>query len=70
MIRIVVLEDGHWGILSAAQIHTISDNQFAALALNEIELKDLRSTGFPITYRPNDERSFEPRDRGFDWIET
>ena len=70
MVRIVVLEDGSWGVLSTALIHTISDNQFRALALNEIELKDLRSTGFPITYRQNDEGNFDPKDIGFDWIET
>ena len=62
MVRIVVLEDGSWGPMSTALIHTLSDNQFRALALNEVEVFDLRSTGFPITYRQNDEGNF-------DWIE-
>ncbi len=63
MVRIVVLEDGSWGPMSTALIHTLSDNQFRALALNEVEVFDLRSTGFPIIYRQNDEGNF-------DWIET
>ena len=62
MVRIVVLEDGSWGPMSTALIHTLSDNQFRALALNEVEVFDLRSTGFPIIYRQNDEGNF-------DWIE-
>jgi hypothetical protein len=55
--------------MSTALIHTLSDNQFRALALNEVEVFDLRSTGFPITYRQNDEGNFDPKDKGFDWIE-
>ena len=62
MVRIVVLEDGSWGPMSTALIHTLSDNQFRALALKEVEVFDLRSTGFPIIYRQNDEGNF-------DWIE-
>jgi hypothetical protein len=55
--------------MSTALIHTLSDNQFRALALNEVEVFDLRSTGFPIIYRQNDEGNFDPKDKGFDWIE-
>jgi len=50
MVRIVVLEDGSWGPMSTALIHTLSDNQFMALAMNEVDIKDLRSTGFNINY--------------------
>lgn len=70
MVRIVVLEDGSWGPMSTALIHTLSDNQFMALAMNEVDIKDLRSTGFNINYRQNDEGNFDPKDKGFDWIET
>jgi len=55
--------------MSTALIHTLSDNQFRALALNEVDVKDLRSVGFNITYRQNDEGNFDPKDTGFDWIE-
>jgi hypothetical protein len=63
MVRIVVLEDGSWGPAHTAEIHTISDNQLRALVLGEVNIRDLRSIGFPVIYRPDDEANFDR------WIE-
>jgi hypothetical protein len=64
MVRIVVLEDGSWGPLHTAEVHTISDNQLRALIIDKVNIRDLRSTGFPIVYRQDDEYDFDR------WIET
>lgn len=64
MVRIVVLEDGSWGPLHTAEVHTISDNQLRALIIDKVNIRDLRSTGFPIIYRQDDEHDFDR------WIET
>lgn len=64
MVRIVVLEDGSWGPLRTAEVHTISDNQLRALVLDGVNIRDLRSIGFPIIHRQDDEYDFDR------WIET